>query len=87
MNFCSPLYNIVAIATAPSTAIYFPKFIHTHHSLQAVRPLHETATWTKNQEVLTIPLVRANSQCVGAGMAPACFSLAPLPLCALLFIL
>ena len=47
--FGSPLYNIMDIATALSAAIYFPKFIHTHHSLQVVHPLHETATWTKTR--------------------------------------
>lgn len=73
--FGSPLYNIVAIATAPSTAIYFPKFIHTHHSLQVVRPLHETATWTKTRRLSPSFSESKLSVCGGRGMAPAWVSL------------
>ena len=81
--FGSPLYNIVDIATALSTAIYFPKFIHTHHNLQVVHSLHETATWTKTRRFS--PSFSESKLSVGGQGVGSClgFYLAPLPLCAL----
>ena len=81
--FGSPLYSIVDIAIAPSTAIYFPKFIHTHHSLQVVHPLHETATWTKTRRFSpSFSDSKLSVWGVGGGSCLG-FYLAPLPLCAL----
>ena len=66
-----------------SAAIYFPKFIHTHHSLQVVHPLHETATWTKTRRFSpSFSDSKLSVSGVGGGSCLG-FYLAPLPLYAL----